>query len=357
MEARRCQRCLLPENISGIDLDSQEICNLCNEFHAPEYLGEDRLREIFAEQPKGTYNCCVPLSGGRDSSYVLYYAKRVLGLEPVAVNFDNGFVTSQAVKNMENVCRVLGVELLRIPVPNERVKRIMSDHLRVMIPFGPAVTLKGLCGACYRGGRAVFYKAAMERKLHVILFGASRDEQVDTFFNIRGGPGRKRRLLSPKGYYFLRSFYNKLMFRRELKLPRGLAQAASRESLMSGEGKKLLAGVQVVNFFHYIEWDRSRIRETIERELGWRKAEDRLSSWRFDCKVTELVNYLWMKHYGIPKDALGYANMIRSANMTREEALYQLEHSHFGELTPSLYDLLKNEMGLSEKEIGIVRNW
>jgi hypothetical protein len=356
-EVRRCQRCLLPGNIAGIDLNPEGICNLCVEFESPEYLGEEKLRQIFAQTAEGEYDCAVPLSGGRDSSYVLYNAKRVLGLNPLAVNFDNGFSTPQAVENMQNTCRALGVDLLRIPAPNRRVKRIMSDHVRVMIPFGPGMTLKGLCGPCARGGRAVVYKTALDKGIPVVLFGASRDEQVDALFDIKGGPGRKKRLLSRGGPYFVRSLYNKFMFRRELKLPKDLAQSVRRETLMSGEGTKLGGGVEVVNYYHYMEWNRDRMKETIESQLGWRKPEGRLSSWRFDCKVTELVSYLWVKHYGIPKDAVGYASMIRTGNMTREEAAYQLEHSGFGVFTDGLHDLLKEEMGLSEKEIEIIHNW
>jgi hypothetical protein len=356
-ELRRCQRCLLPDNISGIDLDSQGICSLCNEFQAPGCLGEEKLREVFAEKPKGEYDCVVPLSGGRDSSYVLYSAKRVLGLNPLAVNFDNGFATPQAVENIQNTCQALGVALVRVPAPNNRVKRIMANHMRAMIPYGPGMTLKGLCGPCARGGRAVVYKVALEKKIPVVLFGASRDEQVNTLFDIKEGLTRKQRLFSRKASYFIRGLYNKFMFRKELKLPKSLGQALRRETLMSGEGKKVEGGVQVVNFYHYVEWNRNRMKEIIEQELDWKKPSGRVSSWRFDCKITELVSYLWVKHYGIPKDAVGYASMIRTGNMTKEEALYQLEHAGFGEFTPGLHDLLKNEMGLSKKEIERVRSW
>jgi tRNA(Ile)-lysidine synthase TilS/MesJ len=357
IEPRGCQRCLLPNNISGIDLNSQEICNLCTEFQQPEYLGEERLREIFAEKPKGEYDCAVPLSGGRDSTYVLYNAKRVLELNPLAVNFDNGFATPQAVENIQNTCQALGVALVRIPAPNNRVKRIMANHMRAMIPYGPGMTLKGLCGPCARGGRAVVYKVALEKEIPVVLFGASRDEQVDALFDIKERLTRKQKLFSRKAPYFIRGLYNKVMFRKELKLPKDLAQAIRREALMSGEGESLEGGVRVVNYYHYMEWNRNRMKETIERELGWKKPEGRISSWRFDCKITELVSYLWVKHYGIPKDAVGYASMIRTGNMTREEALYQLENIGFGEYTPSLHDLFKNEMGLSEKEIETIQSW
>lgn len=357
IEVRHCQNCLLPDNISGIDLDSEGICNLCSEFHELEYLGEEKLRQLFAEKPKGECDCVVPLSGGRDSTYVLYNAKRVLGLNPLAVNFDNGFATPQAVENIENTCQALGVAFVRIPAPNNRVKRIMANHMRAMIPYGPGMTLKGLCGPCARGGRAVVYSVALEKGIPVVLFGASRDEQVDTLFDIKERLTRKQKLFSRKAPYFIRGLYNKVMFRKEMKLPKRLAQAVRRETLMSSEGKELQGGVQVVNFYHYVEWNRNRMKETIEQKLGWKKPEGRISSWRFDCKITELVSYLWVKHYGIPKDAVGYASMIRTGNMTREEATDQLENAGFGEFTPSLHDLLKNEMGLSYKEIEVVRNW
>ena len=48
----------------------------------------------------GPYDCVVPLSGGKDSVYVLYYTVKKLGLRAIAVSYDNGFVHEVAIRNM-----------------------------------------------------------------------------------------------------------------------------------------------------------------------------------------------------------------------------------------------------------------
>ena len=49
------------------------------------------LKELPAKG-QGDYDCLVPLSGGKDSSYALHYVVRELGLKPLAASFDHGFV-------------------------------------------------------------------------------------------------------------------------------------------------------------------------------------------------------------------------------------------------------------------------
>src|SRR6185369_17003957 len=72
-------------------------------------------REAFLErvrrEGKGKeYDCIVGLSGGVDSSYVLYQAVRN-GLRPLAVHLDNGWNSELAVDNISNLVRSLNVDL------------------------------------------------------------------------------------------------------------------------------------------------------------------------------------------------------------------------------------------------------
>lgn len=75
---KRCQQCILPDSAPGATLDEKEICNFCREYKKVQYLGEDALKEHieYAKKNGGKYECVVPLSGGRDSTYVLYLAAK-----------------------------------------------------------------------------------------------------------------------------------------------------------------------------------------------------------------------------------------------------------------------------------------
>jgi len=71
----------------------------------------DIVNKIKKESSKLEFDCVVGVSGGRDSSYLLYYVKKILGLRPLAVHYDNGFDSDTSVSNIFNVCKKLNVEL------------------------------------------------------------------------------------------------------------------------------------------------------------------------------------------------------------------------------------------------------
>ena len=80
----KCKRCLLPEAVPGSKLDKDGICNFCREYEnidlsleesARKKREEDLERALNDCKGKGEYDCLVPVSGGKDSIYLLYKLK------------------------------------------------------------------------------------------------------------------------------------------------------------------------------------------------------------------------------------------------------------------------------------------
>ncbi len=92
-----CKSCLLPEAVPGSNINLQGVCSLCcaapsNGVTAKSQLGyrvdlEDTLRSIRDRSGSG-YDCLVPLSGGKDSLYLLYKLKVEYGLKVLAFTSD-----------------------------------------------------------------------------------------------------------------------------------------------------------------------------------------------------------------------------------------------------------------------------
>jgi tRNA(Ile)-lysidine synthase TilS/MesJ len=66
----------------------------------------------------------VSITGGRDSTYLLYYAKHILGLNPVAFNFHTGFVSDVGQENMVNVTKALGIDFIQFRVDWQFLKKL-----------------------------------------------------------------------------------------------------------------------------------------------------------------------------------------------------------------------------------------
>ena len=130
MKSNICSRCIMDGTIIDIEFDEEGCCNYCSDFI--EYLNLSGAREtnivsisglvarIKSEGKNKPYDCIVGVSGGVDSSWVLYKAKK-LGLRPLAVHMDNGWNSELAQNNIEGLVRNLGVDLhTRINWPEYR---------------------------------------------------------------------------------------------------------------------------------------------------------------------------------------------------------------------------------------------
>lgn len=105
---------------TAIAFDEQGVCSYCTKFLAlqarrdrepdPEGRRDDFLARVRAAGRRKPYDCIVGVSGGVDSSYVLYLAVKH-GLRPLAVHLDNGWNSELATHNIANLVTTLGVDL------------------------------------------------------------------------------------------------------------------------------------------------------------------------------------------------------------------------------------------------------
>lgn len=128
---RYCTRCLLPDTRPGIRINAEGICSGC-EGHDFKETGIDwkgrwqELERIVAEarSAKASYDCIVPVSGGKDSWYQIITAKR-LGLRPLAVTWLTPGLTEIGRKNLDNMITKLGVDHIAYTVDPETERRFM----------------------------------------------------------------------------------------------------------------------------------------------------------------------------------------------------------------------------------------
>ena len=94
---RRCTRCLLPETHETLVLDDEGVCNVCRAQEVKAEINwSERLVQLdkLVDEYRGRfrYDCLVPFSGGKDSTWTLYYLmNRYPGLKPLVVRLTMGF--------------------------------------------------------------------------------------------------------------------------------------------------------------------------------------------------------------------------------------------------------------------------
>lgn len=343
---KRCKRCILPSTVPGITFNRDGICNYCLDYSKDKVLGKKELDKIItsSKYKNNKYDCIVPISGGRDSTFTLYVAKAIYNLKVLAVNYDNEFRTNQALINMKRACKILDVDFISIRSKRNIAQKIVKNSMLFFASFY-GFPLGGVCSGCVYGYKGVVYRAALQHRVPLILWGNS---QIENTAYIRekafGGLKLKWSKLSQLlniGFY--KSEYCRLLQRLEFHVPGNIIIHRKRPILKN-------RNIREISFFDYIPWNREEIKNTIMEELGWEKPRGQVSTWKTDCILHPVVNYFFIRMFGCSKDCFGYCKMINSGQMERQEALRQ-EEEIVESVMKNIRRLLEDRIGFSKREV------
>ena len=123
---------------------------------------------------KGLYDCIVPFSGGKDSTFRLWYVVRELGLKPLVVRFDHWFYRPLVQENNTRTFKHLGVDVLNFTPNWHVVRELMLESLNRRGDF---------CWHCHTGIYAYPMQIAHPVRDAADLSGASRLAEYQSFYS------------------------------------------------------------------------------------------------------------------------------------------------------------------------------
>ena len=123
-----CKRCVMPDTKPDLNLDEEGVCNACRSFEKRKEIDWDAryaelllVLEKYRRPDSGNWDCIVPVSGGKDSTYQVVRMLQ-LGLNPLCITSTTCDLSSLGRKNIENL-KHLGVDYVEIsPNPLIRAK-------------------------------------------------------------------------------------------------------------------------------------------------------------------------------------------------------------------------------------------
>ena len=129
---RYCIRCLYPETKPDLHFDEEGVCNACRSFESRKAVDRDQRRreflnlvERYRSAAGSVYDCVVPVSGGKDSTYQVLRLLE-LGLNPLCVTAMTDSLSDVGRRNIENL-KNLGVDYVEVtmnPVIRRKINRL-----------------------------------------------------------------------------------------------------------------------------------------------------------------------------------------------------------------------------------------
>lgn len=340
---KRCSRCLLPETHETLVLDSEGVCNVCRAQETKAQIDwSSRLASLdsLVEEYRGQYryDCLIPFSGGKDSTWTLYYLmKRYPGLKPLVVRFNHGFLRPNLRANCDRVFRKLGVDVHDFTPSWKVVQRLM---LQAFLEKGD------FCWHCHTGIFAYPMQVALKEEVPLIFWGEpsaeytayysyDQPEEVDEErFNryINLGISAEDMLIRLDG----------ILDERDLEPFR----YPSLDHLRQLRYRSVCLG-------SYIPWDVKKQVSVIQNELGWQgdRVENVPESYNYEkieCWMQGVRDYIKYIKRGYTRPTHLAAIDLRNNRISQEEAKSMIREFE-GRRPPSL-DLFLEYVGLDEEQ-------
>jgi N-acetyl sugar amidotransferase len=166
---RKCGNCLLPETYETLVIDEDgKGCNMCKTSKFKQVGIDWDKRKLMLDnviekyRGKYDYDCIVPFSGGKDSTYTLYYLLKEYKIKPLVVRFNHGFMRSNHEKNVEKVLKKLGADFINFTPNWQIVKKLMWEAFSRKTDF---------CWHCHTGIYSYPLQVALKYNVPLILWG------------------------------------------------------------------------------------------------------------------------------------------------------------------------------------------
>jgi N-acetyl sugar amidotransferase len=342
---RFCLRCLYHEHHPlGLTFDEQGICSGCRVHQEKDELDwaerGERLRKLLEPyrcKTRTINDCIVPVSGARDSWFIVHIVKNVYGLNPLLVSYNKHYNTDLGIRNLAYLQTVFGCDILKMTVQPQRVKRVTRESVR---------RLGSMYWHCLAGQSVFPVQTAVRFKIPLIIWGAHQGvDQVGMFSHLDEVEMTRK-------------------YRKEHDLMGWEAEDLARDAAFLKPGdvdpylyphdKEIAAvGVRGIYLNNFIRWDSKAQHELMIERFGYESGPQQRTFDTYndvDCfHYSGLHDYIkLLKHgYGVVTDHA--TREIRLRRMTREQGIEMVRR--YQDVMPRDIDMFAAWLGISRDEL------
>lgn len=345
---KTCTRCVMPETAESLIFDAAGSCSVCRQVdykHSQidwEARGKEFDRILDMHRGKYDYDCIVPFSGGKDSTYTLWYLVKVKKLNPLVVRFDHGFLRPTVQENSHRTFRTLGVDVHHFTPNFQVVRKLMFESLRRRGDF---------CWHCHTGIFSYPMWVSLWQNIPLLIWGEPTAEYASfyTYEEIEEVDERRFNAFVNLGInaedmvgMLDDSVSDFPVTKRELK-PYTYPPS---DALKKNGTKSILLGT-------YIPWDVKKQVQVIKDELGWKGDQvegvpPEYDYEKIECFMQGVRDYIKFLKRGFGRTTHLASIDVRNGRLTRERAQELVEE--FDGRRPAALDIFLRYLDISEKE-------
>jgi len=347
---RVCVRCLYSSNHPfGIVFDGDGVCSGCRVHEEKDELDwqerESNLSQIltsFKRSIETNYDCIIPISGGKDSYFIVDMIKNKYKMNPLLVSYNTHYNTLVGIRNLQNLKTKLGCDLIQLNI-NPNITRELASY-----------TFKKL-GSIYwhnHAGYTVFpVQISVKMKIPLIIWGLHQGiDQVGMFSHFDEVEMTRKY----RKEHDLMGVEPEDLF-GESDCPRTIKNELKKYFYPSSEQLKNIQ-VRGIYLSNYIRWDSKTQHEKMINTYDYRTIEQsRTFNPYEDCHsliYNDVHDYIKYMKFGYSKVLDHAVQEIRLKRMSRNEGLKLVKK--FSTKKIEHLTLFLNYLKVSKKDFDLV---
>lgn len=338
-----CSRCLYTEyHPLNIIIDDEGICSGCRVHEEKDSLNWglrwqklEKIANTYKNKSGNNYDCVVPVSGARDSYFIVHTVKNRLGLNPLLVTYNKHYNTDLGIRNLANLRIRFNCDIMTSTVNPETVKKITRASIRKM---------GSIYWHCLAGQTVYPVQVAVKFKIPLIVWGAHQGvDQVGMFSHLDEVEMTRK----------YRKEHDLMGYEAEDLIDDydGISENDIVQYLYPHDQELAKVGVRGIFLNNYIRWDSKSQHELMNELYDYEFAEQTGTFDNYndvDCfNYSDVHDYLKYVKHGYGKVTDHACRDIRLGHITREEGIALIKKYHMRK--PQNLKQFLNWIGITEK--------
>lgn len=337
-----CTNCVMDTSDSKITFDDRGVCEYCNNYYnniLPNWHTDERgEREIMAQVEKikadgkgKDHDCLIGLSGGVDSSYLVYLAKEKFGLRPLLYHVDAGWNSQQAVNNIEKLVDGLGLDLFTEVIDWPEIRDLQLAYFKAQVP-----SLDTVQDHAFFAG---LYNYAAKNNVKYLLTGANYSTEC---------------VREPLEWAYHASDLRQIRDIHRKFGTRPLKRFPQADIFKFKIYYRFFKSLKVVKPLNHVPYFKEAAMDELVEKFGWQKYAHK----HYESRFTRFFEAYWLPtKFGFDKRRPHFSSVILTEQITRDEALRKLEQPAYDpETIASDFEYIATKLGITVPELEALRD-